>query len=100
MHKQKVVHRDFNPTNVFLTDDNLIKIIDFNVSQLIDAEKHILPEGESKFKYSLFTKTGTPLYSAPELHTAFRYTEAIDIWGVGIVLYLLLSGEVPFTEKK
>jgi len=100
MHKNRVVHRDFNPSNVFLSDESMIKIIDFNVSQIIESDKHFIESGTSKFKYTLFTKTGTPLYSAPELHSASRYTEAIDIWGAGVVLYLILCGECPFTERK
>ena len=99
MHEKGVVHRDFNPTNAFLSKEGTVKVIDFNVSQLIEEDRHLLPQ-PSKFKYSMFTKTGTPLYSAPEIHTAFRYTEAVDLWGAGVILYLLITGECPFTEKK
>jgi serine/threonine protein kinase len=50
----------------------------------------------------MFTKTGTPLYTAPEIHTdgANRYSESIDMWGAGTVLYLLLSGDRPFNESQ
>jgi len=47
----------------------------------------------------MFTKTGTPIYTAPEIHSfASRYSESIDMWGVGIVLYTLLMGEPPFYQ--
>lgn len=81
MHEKGVVHRDLNPTNVFYHDSkDLIKILDFNVSKLINQQtmdKVNETEGtiaDNKYKYSLFTKTGTPIYSAPEIHTAYRYT--------------------------
>ena len=54
----------------------------------------------SRFKYSLFTKTGTPIYTAPEIHSAFRYSEITDMWGIGTVLYTMLMGEPPFCEPK
>jgi serine/threonine protein kinase len=59
-----------------------------------DAEK---PPG---FKYSMFTKTGTPLYTAPEMQLAVKYNENVDLWGAGTILYTLLMGEVPFTDTQ
>jgi len=76
IHEHKVVHRDFNPTNVFKTAAGDVKVLDFNVSKLVDADHILVPEeGETlRYKYSLFTKRGTPVYSAPEIHTSVRYT--------------------------
>jgi serine/threonine protein kinase len=77
MHEKGVVHRDMNPTNVFIDEqkDDLIKVLDFNVSKLIkDFNLEDESKASSKFKYSLFTKTGTPLYTAPEMQFAARYT--------------------------
>ncbi len=84
---------------MFVTTEGEVKILDFNVSKLIGGDSHKAPES-SKWQYSMFTKTGTPIYTPPELHLDFRYSEAVDMWGVGTVLYTMLSGEVPFTEKK
>lgn len=73
MHENGIVHRDMNPTNVFIKEENTgeitIKILDFNVSKMMDMkdESHEKPYSTAKSKYILFTKTGTPLYTAPEM---------------------------------
>lgn len=105
MHSERVVHRDLNPTNVFLTEENVIKILDFNVSKLVEGDQLGTIEeegfGESpKFKFRLMTKTGTPIYTAPEMHFALRYTESVDMWGAGVILYVLLCGERPFNDTE
>ena len=74
MHSKKIIHRDMNPTNVFLLKDNKIKILDFNVSKIVVDHQQEISDPDSKYRYSLFTKTGTPIYTAPEMHTAFRYS--------------------------
>jgi serine/threonine protein kinase len=49
----------------------------------------------------MMTKTGTPIYTAPEVHKfAFRYSEAVDMWGAGIILFVILSGERPFNDSE
>ena len=72
MHERGVVHRDMNPTNVFVEANDLgyVKIMDFNVSKLCDV-----PESQD-YKtplYHMFTKTGTPLYTAPEMQLTLKY---------------------------
>mmetsp|Transcript_100548 Transcript_100548/g.138649 ORF Transcript_100548/g.138649 Transcript_100548/m.138649 type:complete len:87 (+) Transcript_100548:1180-1440(+) len=47
----------------------------------------------------MITKVGTPIYTAPEMHNfGGVYTEAVDVWGIGIIMYLLLTGTLPFLE--
>ena len=74
MHAKGTIHRDFNPKNVFLTADWKVKVIDFNVSKWIESETSGNKQTDSKFRYSLFTKTGTPVYTAPEMHLGCRYS--------------------------
>lgn len=129
MHMHKVVHRDLNPRNVFMqlegrdmskvTCQTRVKIIDFNVSRMkksldetdIEAaieSSPILNSFESSILKSdlLFpnrsNKIGTPIYRAPELCSmkASHYTQAIDLWGLGCIVYSLLVGKDAFTEGK
>mmetsp|Transcript_25061 Transcript_25061/g.24532 ORF Transcript_25061/g.24532 Transcript_25061/m.24532 type:complete len:137 (+) Transcript_25061:384-794(+) len=92
MHSKKIVHRDFNPKNVFIDDQKQIKIIDFNVSRIIECALNFEESKENKFRYSMLTKTGTPVFTAPEMHLGCRYSESIDIWGSGTILFTLLVG--------
>ena len=86
-HNQGICHRDIKPENIlYLKDDNEIdnpiKIIDFGLS------RHF------KF-YRLISKVGSVYYIPPEIISQ-NYTEKCDIWSAGVLLYLLLSGNLPF----
>lgn len=78
-------HRDLKPENILLEsgDKSTIKVIDFGTSQVF--------ENEEKMELVL----GTAYYIAPEV-LAGKYDEKCDIWSIGVILYILLSGEPPF----
>lgn len=85
-HSKGIVHRDLKPENfLFLTEaeDAPIKIIDFGLSRHNDANQ------------IMKTKVGTPYYVAPEVLRR-EYTEAADIWSIGVITYILLCGYPPF----
>lgn len=88
LHKAGIVHRDLKPENVLLTDRNVdradIKIADFGLSCLCGpSEKLVQP-------------CGTLAYVAPEVLTLQGYNHRVDMWSLGVMVYLLLSGKLPF----
>ncbi|KAK6354243.1 hypothetical protein TWF730_008655 [Orbilia blumenaviensis] len=91
LHERNIVHRDIKPENILLTDKNLTcKLADFGLAKII---------GEDSFTTSL---CGTPSYVAPEILMPSRnrkYTKAVDIWSLGVVLYICLCGFPPFSDE-
>ena len=86
LHKNNIVHRDIKPSNLLVSNgDQTLYIVDFNVSREFDKNKQIMK-----------TNTGIVQFSAPEMFTKQPYTEKIDIWSAGIILYMMLSGTQPF----
>ena len=85
IHKKKVAHRDLKPENLLLTENNILKIIDFGLSHIISNKK------------LLKTKCGSPSYASPEIITRKFYNGfKNDIWCCGIILYAMLCGYLPF----
>mmetsp|Transcript_46180 Transcript_46180/g.53468 ORF Transcript_46180/g.53468 Transcript_46180/m.53468 type:complete len:511 (+) Transcript_46180:33-1565(+) len=88
-HQNKIVHRDLKPQNILFDtkgEDAALKIVDFGVSANI--------EPNMQFNRA----TGTPLFMAPEVLNK-NYNEKCDLWSCGVILYILLSGELPFKGK-
>jgi hypothetical protein len=84
-HSQGVVHRDIKPQNVMLADDGRVKVMDFGIARLSDAET-LTSEGDV---------LGTVAYMSPEQAEARRVGPASDVYSTGIVLYELLAGHNP-----
>ena len=85
IHSQGIAHRDLKPENLLLTEDKILKIIDFGLSHEFEEEEF------------LKTKCGSPSYAAPEIISKPNYNGfKIDIWCCGIILYAMLCGYLPF----
>jgi eukaryotic-like serine/threonine-protein kinase len=86
-HERGLVHRDVKPQNVLLNDDGQAKVTDFGIARSLDVQG--------------VTQTGTVLgtsdYIAPEQARGQKVDPKTDIYSLGVVLYELLSGEVPFS---
>uniref|UniRef100_A0A3B4AXN3 protein kinase C n=1 Tax=Periophthalmus magnuspinnatus TaxID=409849 RepID=A0A3B4AXN3_9GOBI len=91
LHSKNIVHCDLKPENVLLTSSDplpQVKLCDFGFARII---------GECSFRRSV---VGTPAYLAPEVLRGRGYNRSLDMWSVGVILYVSLSGTFPFNEDE
>lgn len=92
MHKKNIVHRDIKPENILLVYKDHrsldVKITDFGFARCYDPAEGGLEE-----------TLGSPLYMAPEIVKKIKYDTKVDIWSLGVMAYVLLSGRPPFAGK-
>jgi len=86
-HEQGFVHRDVKPQNILVTRRGEVKVTDFGIARALASEDGMTQTG---------TVLGTSAYLAPEQASGRRVTPAADVYSLAVVLYELLTGEVPF----
>ncbi|CAL5048160.1 unnamed protein product [Urochloa decumbens] len=90
-HSLGVYHRDIKPDNILVDGAGKIKVADFGLSALVDADRREAP---------LHTVCGTPMFIAPEVFLRRGYDGAkADVWACGVVLFALAAGRFPFNQK-
>jgi len=90
LHEMGIVHRDIKPENILLSDNSdlpTIKLADFGLSKLVAPDD------------TLDVPCGTLGYVAPEVLMMRRYGKEVDMWSIGVVLYLMVRGRLPFDSK-
>src|SRR4051812_26270390 len=86
-HQHGLVHRDVKPQNVLINSEGEAKVTDFGIARSLDVEHGVTQTG---------TVLGTSNYLSPEQARGQTVTAATDVYSLGVVLYELLTGEVPF----
>jgi len=88
-HAAGVIHRDVKPENVMIRKDGVIKLMDFGIAQILDFQRMTVT-GQL---------LGSPAYMAPEIIEGKPLDFRTDVFSVGIMLYLLATGALPFAGK-
>ena len=90
-HRQGLLHRDIKPANILITKDDVVKLSDFGIARAVSQQTMAMTRPGMVM--------GSVYYLSPEQAQGLELTEASDLYSVGIVLYQMLTGKLPFTGE-
>ena len=94
-HSKLIIHRDLKPENIFITAGGQVKVMDFGIGKFLDSEL----DDESLLRTREGHHVASVEFAAPEQFQSGDPSTATDVYGLGVLLYLLLTGEKPFVFK-
>jgi serine/threonine-protein kinase len=94
-HAHLIVHRDLKPSNILVTAEGEVKLLDFGVATLLEAEASAAASDLTRLTGRAFT----PEFAAPEQLRGEAITTATDVYSLGVILYLLLTGQRPHASS-
>ena len=89
-HRKSIVHRDIKPANIMVTTGGQVVLMDFGLAQLAAADCRLTKEG---------TILGTSAYMSPEQTSGEKTDQRTDIWALGVVIYEMATGQLPFKGR-
>ena len=84
LHKNNIIHRDLKPQNILVNSEDCLKISDFGFAKSYNPDTDLQQ-----------TMCGSPLYMAPEILEQKKYTDIVDLWSIGVIMYELYFNETP-----
>jgi serine/threonine-protein kinase len=86
-HRKSIIHRDIKPSNIMLSPQGVVKVMDFGIAKIVGSSKHLTMTGR---------KVGSIPYMSPEQITQKEIDHRSDLYSLGVTLYQLCTGRVPF----
>ncbi|HZO12680.1 MAG TPA: serine/threonine-protein kinase, partial [Polyangiaceae bacterium] len=106
-HQHGVLHRDLKPENVVIPKDGRVRVVDFGLASRVTEQEEKPEERLTSASFQSTTlvrieapsgRAGTPQYMAPEQWHALECTAQTDVWALGVILFELCTGQLPFDE--
>jgi len=89
-HSRKIAHRDLKPSNILVTEKGEVKLLDFGIARLLDADHADGSQTQTQ------TRLWTPFYASPEQARGEQAGTEADLYSLGVILYELLEGDLPY----